>query len=102
MAQTSAGPEHFGPEIRQSGEEKARRRLDEELKRLGWRSVDLVERAKGDVEKIRVAKILRQETTMTLAWIAQALQMGTKTHLSDPLYWHGKEKKKPRSRMARY
>jgi len=27
---------------------------------------DLVEQAKGDVEKIRIAKSLRQETTMTL------------------------------------
>ena len=79
LTQMSAGPEHFGPEIRQSGEQKAQRRIAEELKRLRWTSADLVERAKGDVEKIRVAKILRQETTMTLAWIAQALQMGTKS-----------------------
>ncbi len=43
-----------------------------------------------------MAKILRQETTMTLAWIAQALRMGTKTHLSHLLYWHGKEKKTKR------
>ena len=56
----------------------------------------LVERAKGDAEKVRIATILRQETTMTLAWIAQALHMGTKTHLSHLLYWHGKEKKKKR------
>ena len=38
-----------------------------------------MERAEGDREKIRMAKILRQETAMTPAWIAQALCMGTKT-----------------------
>ena len=92
-----AGPEHFGEEIRQSGEQKALKGIEAELKRLGWTSADLVERAKGNAEKIRIAKILRQETTMTLAWIAEGLCMGTKTHLSHLLYWHGKERKKRRS-----
>ncbi len=37
--------------------------------------------------KLKIALRLRQQTTMTLAWIAQRLQMGTKTHLSHLLYW---------------
>jgi hypothetical protein len=37
---------------------------------------DLVERAKKDVQKIRIAKLLRQKTTITLAWTAAALHMG--------------------------
>jgi hypothetical protein len=53
-----------------------------------------VQRPKGDPEKVRIAVRLRQETTMTLGWIAQALHMGTKTHLSHLLYWRGKQKKK--------
>jgi REP element-mobilizing transposase RayT len=96
LAQMNAGPEHFGEEIRQSGEQKALKRVQDELKKLRWTSADLLERAKGDVGKIRIAKVLRQETTMTLGWIARALNMGTKTHLSHLLYWHGKEKKKGR------
>ena len=40
---------------------------------------------------------LRRETTMTLAWIAQRLQMGTKTHLAHLLYWQGQEKKKKKN-----
>jgi hypothetical protein len=96
LEQMNAGPEHFGEEIRQSGEQKALKRIRDELKNLHWTSADLLERAKGDAEKIRIAKVLRQETTMTLGWIAQALHMGTKTHLSHLLYWHGKEKKKGR------
>jgi hypothetical protein len=34
LTQMSAGPQHFGPEIRQSGEQKAQRRIAEELKWL--------------------------------------------------------------------
>jgi hypothetical protein len=30
---------------------------------------------------------------MTLSWIAEHLNMGTKTHLSHLLYWYGKDKK---------
>jgi putative transposase len=96
LEQMKAGPENYGEEIRQSGEHKALKRIESELKKLNWTDADLVERAKGDVKKIRIAEVLRQETTMTLAWIAAALHMGTKTHLSHLLYWHGKEKKKRR------
>jgi hypothetical protein len=96
LEQMKAGPENYGEEIRQSGEHKALKRIESELKKLNWTGADLVERAKGDVQKIRIAEVLRQETTMTLAWIAAALRMGTKTHLSHLLYWHGKEKKKRR------
>ena len=44
-------------------------------------------RRKGDVEKVALAQRLREETTMTLAWIAERLQMGSKTHLAHLLYW---------------
>ena len=94
LAQMKPGPEHYGQEIRESSEQKARIRVEAELKKLGWTRADLLERPKGDGKKIRIAKILRQETTMTLVWVEQALHMGTKTHLSHLLYWHGKEKKK--------
>ncbi len=73
-----AGPEHYGQEIRESGEQKARKRIEVELKKLRWKGAELVERAEGDVAKIRITKILRQETTMTLEWIARALHMGPK------------------------
>jgi hypothetical protein len=50
-------------------------------------------RRKGDREKIRIAMGLRRKTTMTLGWAAQALRMGTKTHLSHLAHWQGKENK---------
>jgi hypothetical protein len=34
-----------------------------------------------------MAQRLQRETTVTLAWIAQRLQMGTRTYLAHLLYW---------------
>jgi len=81
------GPEHYGQERTESAEAKAERIVAEELKRLKWGVKTLEERRKGDETKLRIARRLRQETTMTLSWIAARLRMGTKTHLSHLLYW---------------
>jgi len=86
------GVEHFGAEVRESAEDKANRLIAEELKKLKWSDKDLSKHRKGDPRKIKIALRLRRETTMTLAWIADRLQMGTKTHLVHLLYWQGKEK----------
>jgi len=96
LAQMKAGPEHYGQEIGESGEHKAERRVREELRKLGWTESELRSRAKGDPAKIGLARVLRQETTMTLGWIAQTLHMGTRTYLSHLLYWQGKQKKPKR------
>ena len=64
------------------------------MKRRKWDDRALAARRKGDLEKVAIAQRLRQETTMTLAWIAARLQMGTKTHLAHLLYHHGKQKRK--------
>jgi len=39
----------------------------------------------GTACKVHIARRLRQETTMTPAWIAQRLQMGEWTHVSNML-----------------
>ena len=83
--------EHFGPEIRESATQKAARLIGQELERLGWREGQLPQRRKGDPDKIRIALRLRNETTMTLAWIAARLHMGTKTHLAHLLYWQARK-----------
>jgi hypothetical protein len=46
-----AGPENYGEEIRQSGEQKALRRIETELKKLRRTVADLEERAKGETFK---------------------------------------------------
>jgi hypothetical protein len=59
--------------------------VQEELASLGWQEADLAARRKGDPGKVRIARRLRAETTMTLAWIAQRLNMGVWTHVSNLL-----------------
>jgi REP element-mobilizing transposase RayT len=88
LAQMSgqAGAEHYGPEIKESAEAKAERIVTEELRRRGWNAGDLAERRKGDPEKVKTALRLRRETTMTTAWIAQRLAMGTRAYLSHLFY----------------
>jgi hypothetical protein len=43
-------------------------------------------------KKLKMALRLRQESTMTTAWIAQRLQMGTKSHLTHLLYWEARKR----------
>jgi putative transposase len=83
-----ASPRHAGPEIEQAVAAKAERILQEELKRLGWGALELGGHSKGHPQKVRIAARLRQETTMTLKWVADRLQMGAPTHLAHLLYWH--------------
>jgi len=92
------GAEHFGEEVREAEEAKAERLVRAELKKLGWRGKDLASRRKGDPEKVRLARWLRQHTTMTAGWIAKRLQMGVPGHLTHLLYWA--EKKKPEKNRA--
>ena len=54
---------------------------------MRWSAEDLDGHLKGDGRKLRIARRLREETTMTLAWIAERLRMGSKTHLAHLLYW---------------
>ena len=59
--------------------------VKEELERLGWDEVQLRARPKGHRSKVMLARRLRQETTMSLKWIAARLQMGTWTYVSNLL-----------------
>ena len=87
LAQASehVGAQHYGAERQESGEARAERLVREGLAALGWEETDLRERRKGDPDKVRIARRLREETTMTLAWIAQRLHMGVWTHVSNLL-----------------
>jgi len=79
------GTQHYGAERQEIGEAKAERLVREELAELKWEEADLAQRRKGDPGKVRIARRLRQETTMTLAWIARRLHMGVWTHVSNLL-----------------
>ena len=65
---------------------KAMRMLREEMKKLGWTKAELKRRKKGDPAKVALARRLREETAVSLKWIAETLQMGTWTHVSNRLH----------------
>lgn len=83
----TAGRSHFGGELIEAAEARAARIVDEELRRAVWAEAELTRRRKGDPVKLRIARRLRTETTVTLQWIAARLHMGTQSHLSHLLYW---------------
>jgi REP element-mobilizing transposase RayT len=68
--------QYGGPEWQETAEKKALRILAEQLQQRGWDSDELKIRRKGDPEKIKIARLLRTQTTMTLPWIADHLNMG--------------------------
>ena len=86
QAHEKIGPSHYGQQKREAAEEKAKRIVEEELRRLGWSQAELRQRPKGDTAKVRIARRLRAETTVTLKWTAAVLVMGTWTYLANRLY----------------
>jgi hypothetical protein len=52
------------------------------LRRLSGTEEDLKGRPKGDPDKVEIARELRRQTAMSLAWIAERLRMGTRGHLA--------------------
>ena len=79
------GVHHGGRERMESAEAKAQRIVAEEMARRGWSVADLEQRRKADAEKIRIARRLRAETTMSWGWIAERLGMGTTGYAADCL-----------------
>src|SRR5205085_6932084 len=80
------GGKHLGRVAQESEATRAERLLKAKLKQLGWNEKDLSVRRKGDPEKVRLARLMRQKTTMPLGAVAARLQMGTTGYLSHLLY----------------
>jgi REP element-mobilizing transposase RayT len=79
------GRYHGGQERQETATTRAERLLAEELHRSGWTAADLSRRRKGDPEKVSIARRLRNETTMTLDWIAARLHMGAAGYAAECL-----------------
>ena len=77
---------HPSRERDETEQAKALRIVQEELKRRGWTKAELKRRRKGDEAKVALARRLREETAVSLRWIAENLYMGTWTHVSNRLY----------------
>src|SRR5437016_4880019 len=84
--EVSTNEAHPSRERDETEQVKALRIVQEELMRLGWTKAELRRRRKGDETKIALARRLREETAVSLRWIAQNLYMGTWTHVSNRLY----------------
>ena len=84
--QGRAGANHYGADRQESSAQYAERLVADGLKKLGWNEKELALRRKGDKEKVKLARRLRKETTMTLAWIAQRLRMGSWTYTANLIY----------------
>jgi len=80
------GAEHYGEERLETDVEKAEHIIAEELKRRRWKAADLEQRAKGDLGKVKIAGRLREETLVTVKWIAERLKMGTAGYVNNRLY----------------
>ena len=91
---TQASSQRYGDELRESAEAKAQRLIVRELSRQGWKESDLEVQPKGYQVKVRLAALLRRESTVSVEWIALKLRMGTRGHLTHLLYWQGRRKPK--------
>jgi REP element-mobilizing transposase RayT len=80
------GASHYGSDRQETGEQKAERLVREDLRRRGAKEEDLPELPKGHESKVALARRLRQETTMSLKWIARRLHMGSWTYVSNLLH----------------
>jgi putative transposase len=81
----SVSEHHHARERSETDEQKAERMIAARLKHLGWTQAELKVRRKSDRQKVRLARELRAQTTMSLKWIAQRLEMGSWTHVSNLL-----------------
>ncbi len=87
------GPNDYGEERYESDEARAEELLAVELKRRGWKPQDLLTRRKGDKGKVLIAARLRQDTTMTLKWLAERLEMGSASYVYNLLAAHRRTKR---------
>lgn len=80
------GAEHYGTEREEAAEAKAEKVVREEMRQRRWDEAHLVKRAKGDRAKVELAARLREETLVTVKWIAARLSMGTAGYVNNRLY----------------
>lgn len=89
LHETMVGEKEVGErhpkECREADEQKAGRLIAEGLQKAGWLAARLLEERKGHPWKIAMARQLRDNTPMTLRWIAKNLHMGQWTHVSNLL-----------------
>jgi hypothetical protein len=86
----STSEHHRAVERREIAEKQAEKMITARLKKLGWTKKELTRRAKSDPQKVRLASELREQTTVSLKWIAKQLKMGSWTNVSNLLRQRGR------------
>ena len=81
---------HYGAELAESAQAKAERLIAQALRTEGVSGDQLARWRKGHPFKLKLAARLRAETTVTVAWIAHRLAMGTRGHLAHLLHLHAR------------
>jgi hypothetical protein len=76
----------YGEELCESAEHKAERLVKTALRQSGWKETTWRNGAREDPVRIKIALQLREQSVMTMEWIAQRLQTGTRTYLNHLLY----------------
>jgi len=82
------GKWHYGQELCEAAEAKAERLIKQALQSEQITEEHLANWRKGHPFKIRLAAKLRAETTVTVSWLAERLNMGTRGHLAHLLFTH--------------
>ena len=90
------GEHHSGEMRRETAEMKAERIIAAELKRLDWQERDLASRRKSDPDKLALGNLLRQQTTLSIKWIAARLHLGTSKGANANLHrWRQSHRESP-------
>jgi REP element-mobilizing transposase RayT len=76
---------HHSRERTQTDEQKAEAIIRAALAKIGWGNSELKRHRKSNPHKVRLAQQLRARTSVSLKWIAQRLEMGSWTHVSNLL-----------------
>lgn len=92
------GVNHYGSERREMHEDKAERIIEQESKRLGLIDSNLAKMSKSHPKKILLALRLREETTMSVAWVAERLSMGSRNYATKLL--HAERRQRSGKRLA--
>jgi REP element-mobilizing transposase RayT len=81
----SVSEHHHARQRSETDEQRAEAIVLARLEQLGWTKTEMGTRRKSDPKKVALARDLRSQTTMSLKWIAQRLEMGSWTHVSNLL-----------------
>ena len=79
------GEHHRAEERARTDEAIAERIVRAGMKELGWGEEELRRCRKSDPAKVRMARAVRERTSVSLKWIARRLEMGRWTHVSNLL-----------------